>query len=1208
MGTKLLDNLGSMLQVYEDEWAKLLLLFSLYFIIGTTLAIGRNFSEALFVAQIGVEKLPIMFVFNSFVVVIFSLIYAIFADRIKNYRILMYMAWMMSGVLIIIFAAMFFFHTTTGQETPGFLIYILYIAFVAFSILVPSHFATYLQDHYNPLDSKRLVPIILTSSRFGGIIGGVIVSVVASVWDSIYLIIIWVFFLGLAALMTQLIERRHPTFTDVERMTESSYKGYVENLKEGYRYVVGSRFLVVVALSVFAMYFMRNYLDYLNNAMFLERFTDRNDLIAFYGTFSAIADAAAAILQLFVAPRVISKFRVGQAGLIFPLTSVLSMIFIAVALIFVPESARSHSLFWFGVAIFARFNRYSLYPAFNNPVYALFFNAVPAEVRARARGFLTGMVLPIGTCTSGLLMIALVNLPFTMAIITILGILSSALFLYVSKRRSDEYSRALVRLLEEGKFDQLILAEANLGKEYNDVTENLLLNIFRGPDDEMVLFSAQILLEISPQTLRREIPPRILDKSASNKVQKALVGLLNKIEGGDETLREVSREMINDDSEEIRALTIEMLDHYNIEAHELVRPRFQSETARVRGMATVYLLHHGTHADQVDAFNYLMNSLDNGHSGNHLVIFEMMGKTRDRRFLSTLYAHLDPDNEEKTLVILQALHEILQEVKASGEETDKYLNAYSEKEIADIFVASMSLHKSVKISFITVKILILFSNFDSVKRLAPHLGIENYALNDQLVAFMRSRGQAAFDYLVDTYLTMDSVQRLDIGPRTRDTAAICLAPYPQYKDVIADYLRYEIQQVYQRAVDLDIMSHFKTHQYYQSDTVLAEIINSINFFISILQAKSFQATRKVIRILSEMGDREGMDRIKRVLFSPNPRHRAHALETLENVSIPEIVKLLQPLMDHDMPMNEIRKFAEEHFEIKPAEPTQILLRYTSDSDGWIRAMSIEVIGQVIGNNFPPVLFATLDPHGNEIFFRGLGDINEFVREASCVALRRSGHLYEKSWDKLNTLLYKENEPLAVRVQAIQAMVELRRREEPLLPDGVTHKKVWLKMQSTIEKTVALRKVPIFAGLNLEQLKTLSTICTEKMLANGNVLFMENSPGDEMFVILDGKIMIIKDYKKDSQFILTTLKASDPIGEMSVFEDDEKRSATAVAGDETRLLTIKKNELKALIRRYPDISFSIIQGLSRKIRHSNASIQHLEAELNKFKDTTQEPAE
>ena len=60
----------------------------------------------------------------------------------------------------------------------------------------------------------------------------------------------------------------------------------------------------------------------------------------------------------------------------------------------------------------------------------------------------------------------------------------------------------------------------------------------------------------------------------------------------------------------------------------------------------------------------------------------------------------------------------------------------------------------------------------------------------------------------------------------------------------------------------------------------------------------------------------------------------------------------------------------------------------------------------------------------------------------------------------------------------------------------------------MEKVDILRRADIFYDLSSVQLEMLASICEERVVKLGDVIFEENSPGDEMFVIARGVVEIL----------------------------------------------------------------------------------------------------
>ena len=105
-------------------------------------------------------------------------------------------------------------------------------------------------------------------------------------------------------------------------------------------------------------------------------------------------------------------------------------------------------------------------------------------------------------------------------------------------------------------------------------------------------------------------------------------------------------------------------------------------------------------------------------------------------------------------------------------------------------------------------------------------------------------------------------------------------------------------------------------------------------------------------------------------------------------------------------------------------------------------------------------------------------------------------------------------------------------------------------------------------------------------AVGDVIFEEGSSGRELFVVLDGRIDIVK---KDgaSKTVIVTLSKGEFFGEMAVI-DGSARSATAVsAAPNTRVMRINHARFVYLVSQQPAFALMVMDALSKRLRASNA---------------------
>jgi CRP-like cAMP-binding protein len=102
----------------------------------------------------------------------------------------------------------------------------------------------------------------------------------------------------------------------------------------------------------------------------------------------------------------------------------------------------------------------------------------------------------------------------------------------------------------------------------------------------------------------------------------------------------------------------------------------------------------------------------------------------------------------------------------------------------------------------------------------------------------------------------------------------------------------------------------------------------------------------------------------------------------------------------------------------------------------------------------------------------------------------------------------------------------------------------------------------------------------------DVIFEEGSTGRELFVVLEGKIDIVKNSGAD-RTVIVTLGKGEFFGEMAVI-DGSSRSATAVAAvSGTRVMRINHARFVYLVSQQPAFALMIMDALSKRLRASNA---------------------
>ncbi len=133
----------------------------------------------------------------------------------------------------------------------------------------------------------------------------------------------------------------------------------------------------------------------------------------------------------------------------------------------------------------------------------------------------------------------------------------------------------------------------------------------------------------------------------------------------------------------------------------------------------------------------------------------------------------------------------------------------------------------------------------------------------------------------------------------------------------------------------------------------------------------------------------------------------------------------------------------------------------------------------------------------------------------------------------------------------------------------------------------LRRVSLFADLSDEDLEQLYAMSRTVSVNAGELLFEEGSPGDALYVILDGGHEVTR--RQDPQDVLLAVRRTGEfIGEMSLL-DQAPRSASVRALRESRLLEINHAAFQTLLSRSASASSKILRTVTFRLRSTESML-------------------
>jgi len=123
----------------------------------------------------------------------------------------------------------------------------------------------------------------------------------------------------------------------------------------------------------------------------------------------------------------------------------------------------------------------------------------------------------------------------------------------------------------------------------------------------------------------------------------------------------------------------------------------------------------------------------------------------------------------------------------------------------------------------------------------------------------------------------------------------------------------------------------------------------------------------------------------------------------------------------------------------------------------------------------------------------------------------------------------------------------------------------------------LSQIPILKELSTIECKIMADLMEERHYDAKRIIFHEGDPGEELFIIKNGEVEIIKiNELSGTENLLANLGAGDFFGEMSIIEK-ETRSATVRAVMPTDVLVLSKDKLNFMVNNYLPIVYKIYKG-------------------------------
>lgn len=155
-----------------------------------------------------------------------------------------------------------------------------------------------------------------------------------------------------------------------------------------------------------------------------------------------------------------------------------------------------------------------------------------------------------------------------------------------------------------------------------------------------------------------------------------------------------------------------------------------------------------------------------------------------------------------------------------------------------------------------------------------------------------------------------------------------------------------------------------------------------------------------------------------------------------------------------------------------------------------------------------------------------------------------------------------------------------------------------------------KKISILSSLSDNEIRLLTKFLHKREFQTNEVIFSQGDSGYGMYFIFTGTVDVFANYNPQQEGqgeLIIRLEEKDFFGEMGLFEEFNRRSATVVAARPTTLLGIFKPDLDQILEAYPVLGAKFVREtalimanrvgqLTREVKNLKMKIFELEQKL------------
>lgn len=137
-----------------------------------------------------------------------------------------------------------------------------------------------------------------------------------------------------------------------------------------------------------------------------------------------------------------------------------------------------------------------------------------------------------------------------------------------------------------------------------------------------------------------------------------------------------------------------------------------------------------------------------------------------------------------------------------------------------------------------------------------------------------------------------------------------------------------------------------------------------------------------------------------------------------------------------------------------------------------------------------------------------------------------------------------------------------------------------------------------AELSEEEAAELSGLMSSRELVEGEFLISEGKADDSLYVLLDGKLEVVKHAGADEVASLAVLREGELVGELS-FVDGELHTVGLRALCASQVLGLKRKDFESIVDTNPQLVYKVMRAVARSAHRIVHRMNHQFIELNNY---------